>query len=260
LDHRIGFVRPGYDADIVVWDSHPLSIGATPSQVYIDGKATLNPIKVAEASSKMTVDGQHRRSEPKMRTKLATNVREDVCAKIDLGKTVITGITKSFLQPANQAISTSETLTIVLNDGKVVCFDSASNCLSQSEGGNVLNVEDGHVLPGLTAVTSSLGLLEIAAEGATGDGNVNSKLSLSDPENIVFAKYGIHLEGKAFERAKIAGVTRAITAPLGSGFLKGVSVGFKTYGNKTILNGGIFQDDIALHLVLGQASKRKQCF
>lgn len=46
IDHRVGYLRPGYDADIVVWDSHPLSIGATPLQVYIDGRTTLDTKKV----------------------------------------------------------------------------------------------------------------------------------------------------------------------------------------------------------------------
>ena len=27
----------GWDADLVIWDSHPLSLGATPKQVIIDG-------------------------------------------------------------------------------------------------------------------------------------------------------------------------------------------------------------------------------
>lgn len=256
LDHRIGFVKPGYDADIVVWDSHPLSIGATPSQVYIDGRATLDSIKVAESFAKMLVGGQNTRAEPRMRTKVAANIKEDVCRKVELGKTVITGITKSYLHPMDQAAFVSENLTMVLKAGKVVCFDSASNCLSQSDGGSVLNIEDGHVLPGLTAVSTSLGLIEIAMEGDTGDGAVSITSSPLDPENIVFAKYGIHLDGKAFERAKIAGITQAISAPVGSGFLKGVSVGFKTYGNKNILDGGVFQDDVALHLVVGQSSKK----
>jgi hypothetical protein len=44
LDHRIGFIREGYDADIVIWDSHPLALGATPKQVWIDGIAQIeNP-------------------------------------------------------------------------------------------------------------------------------------------------------------------------------------------------------------------------
>lgn len=31
--HRLGYVRKNYDADLVIWDSHPLALGATPLQV-----------------------------------------------------------------------------------------------------------------------------------------------------------------------------------------------------------------------------------
>lgn len=37
MNHRVGFVRKNYDADLVLWDSHPLALGATPLQVFIDG-------------------------------------------------------------------------------------------------------------------------------------------------------------------------------------------------------------------------------
>ncbi|KAG1765833.1 hypothetical protein EV702DRAFT_981291 [Suillus placidus] len=37
MGHRIGMLKPGYDADIVIWSSHPLSLASTPTQVYIDG-------------------------------------------------------------------------------------------------------------------------------------------------------------------------------------------------------------------------------
>ncbi|KAF7348544.1 Carbohydrate esterase family 9 protein [Mycena venus] len=40
-DHRIGRIIEGFDADIVVWDSHPLALGAAPKQVFIDGIAQL---------------------------------------------------------------------------------------------------------------------------------------------------------------------------------------------------------------------------
>ena len=50
-------------------------------------------------------------------------------------------------------------------------------------------------------------------------------------------------------------MTRAVTAPLSNGFAGGVSVGFKTSGKKTILDGGIFQDEIALHFTVGQEAK-----
>ena len=42
LDHRIGVLRVGVDADAVLWDSHPLRLGATPVQVWIDGLPQLN--------------------------------------------------------------------------------------------------------------------------------------------------------------------------------------------------------------------------
>ncbi|KAG8890401.1 hypothetical protein FRB98_008976 [Tulasnella sp. 332] len=44
--HRLGYVKPGYDADIVLWDSHPLALGATPQQVFIDGIPQISrPVK-----------------------------------------------------------------------------------------------------------------------------------------------------------------------------------------------------------------------
>ena len=39
LGERIGKVKAGFDADIVVWDSDPLTVGATPVQIWIDGTA-----------------------------------------------------------------------------------------------------------------------------------------------------------------------------------------------------------------------------
>jgi imidazolonepropionase-like amidohydrolase len=37
LDNRMGSMKPGKDADIVVWSEHPLSIYAKPERTYVDG-------------------------------------------------------------------------------------------------------------------------------------------------------------------------------------------------------------------------------
>jgi imidazolonepropionase-like amidohydrolase len=42
IGHRVGYTRAGYDADLIVWDSHPLSVGATALNVFIDGKDILD--------------------------------------------------------------------------------------------------------------------------------------------------------------------------------------------------------------------------
>ncbi|EEB86635.1 hypothetical protein MPER_16342, partial [Moniliophthora perniciosa FA553] len=33
MGHRIGYLQAGWGEDVVVWDSHPLALGATPAQV-----------------------------------------------------------------------------------------------------------------------------------------------------------------------------------------------------------------------------------
>lgn len=37
LGHRIGSIEIGKDADIVIWERHPLRLGARPKHVFIDG-------------------------------------------------------------------------------------------------------------------------------------------------------------------------------------------------------------------------------
>jgi imidazolonepropionase-like amidohydrolase len=257
IDHRVGFVRPGYDADIVVWDSHPLSVGATPLQVYIDGRATLDPKKVAESQPKVRMDKSSSPDAPKQRKVLSSNAREELCGRLDgnVKKFVITGIKESFLDHPMivKSGSNSDNLTMVIQDGSITCF--SGQCASATSDDTIINLENGYVLPGLTAVSVSLGLTEIPSEERTSDGNIGSATSF-DAENVIYAKYGVHLDGKNFKRARIGGVTKAISAPRAGGFCGGVSVGIKTKEQKTLsLDDGIFQDEIALHFQIGQVSK-----
>lgn len=255
IDHRVGYVRPGYDADLVVWDSHPLSLGATALQVYVDGKPTLDPKKVSDSLSGVSsYSNEHNLSPPSVRKVLSPDVRTEICEEIEKegAKFIVKGITTSYL---DEFVTSGYNHTLIIQNGKIVCFDSESLCSTHSEGGAIINLENGHVSHGLTAVSESLGLTEISGEADAGDGLVGQKASSIDPKAVVYAKYGIHLEGKAFPRARIGGTTRAITAPMAYGFVGGVSVGIKTSGKKSILNGGIFQDDVALHFAVGTVSK-----
>ncbi|EEB92539.1 hypothetical protein MPER_08936, partial [Moniliophthora perniciosa FA553] len=47
LDHRVGKVKAGWDADLVIWDSHPLTLSATPIQVFIDGIPQLESLSAS---------------------------------------------------------------------------------------------------------------------------------------------------------------------------------------------------------------------
>lgn len=121
-----------------------------------------------------------------------------------------------------------------------------------------VQLENGQLLPGLTAVTNLIGLKEIATQASTGNGAA-SVSNVQDLASIDHAKYGVYLDGKGFARARIGGVTRVITPPeLGSdGMLQGVSVGLKTSGTRTLLDGGVFRDDVGLHVAIGDTNKAK---
>ena len=264
MDHRVGFVRSGYDADLVIWNGSPLKVGATPLQVYIDGKATIDPLK-----AETNVPSLYEKSDewPKVRPAPDPRTREMFCERARKAeKIVVTGISQSYLDLPGESGTfgspSGEKMTMVIEAGRISFLGRDSDAALDAEAEvdtTVIELEAGFVLPGLSAYTSGLGMREIASEDSTGDGVSSSKVSPLDPDNVLYAKYGVHLEGKAFQRAKIGGVTRAISPPLNGGddgaFLTGVSVGIMTSGNGTLLNGGIFQDEVALHFQIGQSTK-----
>ena len=229
--------------------------------VYIDGKDILNAKKTEESLGNVASSRTRELQAPLMRATIAADVREKLCTEAEGrgAKITITGIQRSYLNAAVKSTAPSESFTLVVDNGKIICFDSQDECASASTKSTLVNLKNGHVLPGLTAVSQSLGLAEIPTDLATGDGVVKNPGNLS-PNETVYAKYGVHLEGKAFGRARIGGVTRVVTAPISGGFADGVSVGIKTSGKKTILDGGVFQDDVALHFVVGQAGKGKNLY
>lgn len=258
IDYRVGYVRPGYDADIVVWDSHPLLAGATPLQVYIDGKSTLDPVKVAANTANNVTQEERVLVKPRSRVSYTSKSKELACNRLDNSaqNIIVTGIKRSYLMPKQEISSSSSNFTMVISNGKVICLDSEQQCGSlSSESAAIIELQEGTVMPGLTAYSPSLGLAEILAASETSDGPLGKDLALLKPENLIHAKYGIHLDGRGFSRARLGGVTQVIVTPISESFFGGVSAGIKTSGKYNILDGGIFQDDVALHFSLGQTAK-----
>lgn len=262
-DHRIGYAKTGYDADLVVWDSHPLSVGATPLQIFVDGKATLDKKAVDESMSKVKDKNVPQKPQSKIRPLIDDASKSTTCTAVaQSADLMITGIIKSYLGGSNATLEwfKGHNMTMTIKSGNIACFDTFEKCASSNDNFPRIHLSNGHALPGLTAISTSLGLQEIAAEKSTTDGSVSKTVDPTNPENIVYAKYGIHLEGKAFKRAQIGGVTRAVSTPLIQGFLGGVSVGIKTSEKNTLLDSGIFQSEVGLHLIIGQDAKGTQSF
>lgn len=263
----------------MVWDSHPLSVGATPKQVFIDGVATLDPKQVEASSAHVAVsqwvDAHRGAGKPAMRATIAHEERQRLCSRSkDQGRGfVISGITRSFLDEFPEFLTASasaqENLTMVIAGSKVACLGTGADCHGAAaelhasrDDGEVTSIQlkNGHLSRGLVAVTSTLGIAEIAMAPSTGDGVVKAA-SEGGATVVDHAKYGVSLGGaktlsKTFARARLGGVTRAVQAPVSEGGLVvGVSTGMRTGVDSTLLNGGLFQDDVAMHVALGEDAK-----
>lgn len=166
LDHRLGYVRVGYDADLVVWDSFPLALGATPKQTYIDGIPQIShphfTVKPAEAQN-ITTAGHY---EEEIAEALATRGDPDLRPKKQASSVIFNGISSIYLPARATAMSDGDRL--VIRDGEIACI-GACETASDSDF-EMIDLKGGSVTPGLITVGAPLGLNEIDQEPSTSDG------------------------------------------------------------------------------------------
>ncbi|OTB10932.1 hypothetical protein K445DRAFT_322572 [Daldinia sp. EC12] len=238
LGQRIGKVKPGFDADIVVWDSDPLSVGAAPVQVWIDGTAQFDdPVELKKPFT------TPRNFQPEVSITAEKSVIVD--------DVVFTGISKSFL-PSLQHNSNHNNISVVISRGKIRCLgDCEAEVETASKSGvETINLKDGHLTKPFTIFGSLLGLNGIDAESDTDNGG--------SPEIFSRGIDGLAFETKKLHYAHKYGVTRAISAPKYSGQAthQGTSVGFRTAAKHSLDEGAIFADDVAVHYTLDLSAKR----
>jgi hypothetical protein len=238
LGERIGKIKPGYDADIVVWDSDPMSVGATPVQVWIDGTAQFeHPVELEKPSTQPTVPDESLRKTPGEPEKL-----ENV---------IFTGISNVLLPGKRAEPSRDRPAVVAVFNGKITCIGACEQevkAASQSNG-RIIHLKDGHLTKSFTALGSTIGLNEIDAEKTTDNG----------PSGGVFSRGvdGLALDNKKLHVANKYGVTRAISAPKfrGGATHYGTSVGFLTGAGNTLSKGAVWADDVAVHYTLTLSAK-----
>jgi len=236
LGQRIGKVKPGFDADVVVWDSDPLSVAATPLQVWIDGTAQFkDPVQLSKPLTAPLAPDSELEKTPGDPEQL-----QDV---------VFTGVSRVFLDGYDEAGAHGESLNVAISKGKITCvgtcteeLDSASmNC------GKLVSLKNGYLTRSFTAFGSYLGLSEIDAEGTTANG-----------PSPIFSRGvdGLALDTKKLHVAHAYGVTKAISAPQQGGDQThhGTSVGFLTGAVNKLADNTVFADDAAVHFTLAKSS------
>lgn len=242
MGQRLGKVKPGFDADIVVWDSDPLSVGAAPVQVWIDGNAQYeDPVELKKPNNGPI--------EPDV--SLSNIVEEPT----DFTDAIFTGVTNVLLPDEQQVETHGKAVNVVVTKGKISCIgECVSKLQSASDNGvKTIPVKDGHLTHAFTGVAGTLGLNEIDSEKSTDNGD--------NPDAFTRAIDGLQLQGKKLHAGFKYGVTRAISAPKFRGDdHHGTSVGFETTAQHSLEKGAVFASDVSVHYTLNQGARRGDSF
>ncbi|RCI03780.1 hypothetical protein CU098_011594 [Rhizopus stolonifer] len=235
LGHRVGSLKVGYDADLVIWDREPLDLGATPLQVFIDGIPQFDDRTIEPVSQKTTTKA----------------IKKENAQKVN-------GTRSFILRNAGYSFLGQEPkegpLDVIVQEGSLVCSGSDCSHVSFTENVPEYDLQGGYVLPGLIGVGSSLGLVEIPSEKSTGDGKARASKS-QDPKDILYTVDGLKLGTRHLEEAYKGGVLTSITAPMSDNVVIGISAAFKTGADSVLTEGTIISPAVALHLQIGNGVK-----
>ncbi|KAI2464554.1 composite domain of metallo-dependent hydrolase [Annulohypoxylon bovei var. microspora] len=253
LDNRLGFVRPGYDADLVVWDRHLLQVGATPLEVYIDGKSVA---RASDSLWKTSESPSFVREAPASRP---SDAPESAC-KSGQSDVVVRGLKMSFIGDDGIRSEQPETgnVTVVVREGRIVCVGGSKCDVSARQAAEdsvpSIDLQNGYMLPGLTVVTRQHGLIEMRQEPSTSDGASAGE----EYEKPLSSRFGIKFDGIHVGRAYRGGVTRIVTPPITDGFFHGISTLFRSGAKSVLDDGAIAKPSAALHFTIGHDAKSPQ--
>lgn len=265
MDHRVGFIQPSYDADVVIWDSHPLALGATPMQVFIDGIPQLNTTIKKKPAAFQTAP-----TTPNFDKEMEETLKHDGLPPLnpgpgDPGKIVFHNVASLYLRDSDgktiQQVMLSQVKdsnqTVVIDNGRVVCV---GQCLQfHSKGLRHIDLEGGSIAPSLISYGSGLGLVNIDMEASANDGSVVDPLLETGSWKwpIPRAVDGLQFETRQALLAYRSGVSVGIVAPRSAGdnVFSGLSTAFSTSSPHKLAQGAIIQECTALHFTLSMSSK-----
>ncbi|KAF8737942.1 hypothetical protein AX14_012122 [Amanita brunnescens Koide BX004] len=286
LWHRIGTLFDGADADVVMWDSHPLQLGATPTKVWIDGVVQIpvpsrmgenNNVEVGKGKDgsewrkvPSVPDWDKEREEtikweglpPLKGEKVDTVLFQNVARVLQRGSN---GTTEQTFSAITDADGQQRLGTVVVEQGRMTCI--GLNCAKVAGDDMVIvDLHGGVISPGIMTYGSPLGLEEIESEPTTGDGepydafNTNIPTILDDVGGVLRAMDALVFGTRNALLAYRSGITFATSSLIkrryadnrGPHIISGLSATFRTGSGHAMERGAIIQDISALHVVLGR--------
>jgi hypothetical protein len=154
--------------DLVVWDSFPLTLGATPKQTYIDGIPQIeSPHVVHKGASTQQVTAAGDYDEEALEA-FNTRGEPDLAPKRSVKNIMFTGVKHVYTHNHESSLDGTSEGAVLVEDGEIVCVgDCAASAGVDVE---TIDLKGGSIAPGLITVGSYLGLMEIRQEKSTSDG------------------------------------------------------------------------------------------
>ncbi|OWZ77540.1 amidohydrolase [Cryptococcus neoformans Bt85] len=254
LDHRLGYVREGYDADLVVWDSFPLSLGATPEQTYIDGIPQILKPHVVEKPAEAQKIFPEGKWDDEIAEAIITRGDPDRRPKKSASNILFQGVTSFYLGTDKFDLSVFEQGKkgdVVVKGGEIICV---GKCIVEEDlDFEVIDLKGGSIAPGMISVGSYLGLMEIRLEKSTTDGKAHDSLQDAGEYTdgmLVRAVDGAQFGGKDELLAYSSGVTTIVAYPISSSLISGLSFSFSPSAPHPLARHAIQNPSAALHLSL----------
>lgn len=209
LSHRIGILREGSDADVVLWDSHPLQLGATPVKVWIDGilqipvpSKTDTPTNIEVGKGKDEAEWREVPDVPNWDKERKEAIKWEglppLDGKLKKGRLIFANVKSVWTKGSDGEVEAAFTANdeeelgaVVVDNGRISCVGAA--CLASTSATDIINLHGGSISPGMMTYGSPLGVEEIAGEPSTGDGKPYDAFAgqvpniLEDPGAIVRA-------------------------------------------------------------------------
>ncbi|KAF5321841.1 hypothetical protein D9619_001862 [Psilocybe cf. subviscida] len=283
MGHRVGYVREGYDADLVIWDSHPLALGAAPKQVFIDGIQQLEQPFVVEKPENFQKtprvpnwDKEARETveweglPPLLPPKKKGSLREEVVIfeNVKSVHVIKSGAVVNLAPTAVKATSSGLLMAVAVN-GSIACY--GDDCASFASGhageavkATYVDLEGGEIVPGLVSYGCSLGMDHIMMAPSTVDGSVYNPLEEDAPKilgegPVIRAVDGLQYQTRnsllAYRNGVTTGITSPLTAPMQSlGFLSGLGTAFSLSAAHKLEKGAVVQAVTAVHISLSRRS------
>ena len=210
IDHRTGSIEVGKDADLVIWDGHPMSVYSKCSMTMIEGDVYF------ERRDAFGIDPV---SITKQRLDRKVNKAENDRLPAKSNTYAIVGAT---VHPVSGPDIKSG--TVIIKDGKIA---NVGTNVSVPSGASVVNGSGLHVYPGFIDGQSSIGLMEIGPIPVMNDNREFGTLN-ADLDSLT----NLWVESTHFGTARFNGVTNAFSAPSG-GTISGQGALINTDGYTT---------------------------